>query len=192
MKTDDDVRVISAEAPVLFAKACELFILELTIRSQHSIVGLVYPSSVLILLIVVPTTRLWLHAEKNKRRTLQKNDIAAAITGTDIFDFLVDIVPRDEMKEEPAGLGMIGGAVSPAAGAMASGVPYYYAPMVQPPPGVMMGRPAIDPAMAGAYMQPPPSQAWQSIWQASDDTAFGGANAGARGGEEQGSLDDQS
>ncbi|KAL9261588.1 Nuclear transcription factor Y subunit C-1-like protein [Drosera capensis] len=167
MKADEDVRMISAEAPVLFAKACELFILELTIRS-------------------------WLHAEENKRRTLQKNDIAAAITRTDIFDFLVDIVPRDEMKEEAVGLGMIGGAVSPAAGAMASGVPYYYAPMVQPPPGVMMGRPAMDPAMAGAYIQPPPSQAWQSIWQTSDDAAFGGANAGAGGGEEQGSLDDQS
>ncbi|KAA8540675.1 hypothetical protein F0562_024406 [Nyssa sinensis] len=69
MKADEDVRMISAEAPILFAKACELFILELTIRS-------------------------WLHAEENKRRTLQKNDIAAAITRTDIFDFLVDIVPR--------------------------------------------------------------------------------------------------
>ncbi|KAI6675506.1 hypothetical protein NL676_003412 [Syzygium grande] len=68
MKADEDVRMISAEAPILFAKACELFILELTIRS-------------------------WLHAEENKRRTLQKNDIAAAITRTDIFDFLVDIVP---------------------------------------------------------------------------------------------------
>lgn len=27
MKSDEDVRMISAEAPVLFAKACELFIL---------------------------------------------------------------------------------------------------------------------------------------------------------------------
>ncbi|KAI3929612.1 hypothetical protein MKX01_025780 [Papaver californicum] len=71
MKADEDVRMISAEAPILFSKACELFILELTIRS-------------------------WLHAEENKRRTLQKNDISAAITRTDIFDFLVDIVPREE------------------------------------------------------------------------------------------------
>ncbi|KAL6284878.1 hypothetical protein ACE6H2_015807 [Prunus campanulata] len=75
MKADEDVCMISAEAPVLFAKACEL-----TIRS-------------------------WLHAEENKRRTLQKNDIAAAITRTDIFDFLVDIVPRDEIKDEAVGLG---------------------------------------------------------------------------------------
>jgi nuclear transcription factor Y gamma len=45
-------------------QACEMFILELTLRS-------------------------WIHSEENKRRTLQRNDIAAAITKTDIFDFLV-------------------------------------------------------------------------------------------------------
>lgn len=65
--------MIAAEAPVLFAKACEMFILELTLRS-------------------------WIHTEENKRRTLQRNDIAGAITRGDIFDFLVDIVPRDEIK----------------------------------------------------------------------------------------------
>ena len=70
MKSDEDVRMISSEAPVLFAKACEMFILELTLRS-------------------------WIHSEENKRRTLQRNDIAAAITKTDIFDFLVDIVPPE-------------------------------------------------------------------------------------------------
>ena len=35
------------------------------------------------------TLRSWSHSEENKRRTLQRNDIAAAITRTDIFDFLV-------------------------------------------------------------------------------------------------------
>ena len=75
MKSDEDVRMISSEAPVLFAKACEMFILELTLRS-------------------------WIHSEENKRRTLQRNDIAAAITKTDIFDFLVDIVPRDDFKDD--------------------------------------------------------------------------------------------
>ena len=35
------------------------------------------------------TLRSWAHAEENKRRTLQRSDIAAAITRTDIFDFLV-------------------------------------------------------------------------------------------------------
>jgi nuclear transcription factor Y gamma len=63
MKSDEDVRMISAEAPVLFAKACELFILDLSIRS-------------------------WGAAEKTKRRTLQKEDVEAAINNTDVFDFL--------------------------------------------------------------------------------------------------------
>lgn len=69
MKSDEDVRMISAEAPVMFAKACEFFILELTMRA-------------------------WNHAEENKRRTLQRSDVSAAINRTDIFDFLVDIVPK--------------------------------------------------------------------------------------------------
>ncbi|KAL6175050.1 hypothetical protein ACLB2K_051693 [Fragaria x ananassa] len=157
MKADEDVRMISAEAPVLFSKACELFILELTIRS-------------------------WLHAEENKRRTLQKNDIAAAVTRTDIFDFLVDIVPRDEIKDE-AGLGGVA-----MVGATASGVPYYYPPIGQPagaPGGMMIGRPAMDPT--GVYAQPP-SQAWQSVWQtAADDVSYG--SGGSSG---QGNLDGQS
>ena len=62
MKSDEDVRVyiffnfgklaykiiikmISAEAPILFAKACEIFIIELTFRA-------------------------WMHTEESKRRTL--------------------------------------------------------------------------------------------------------------------------
>ena len=76
MKSDEDVRMISAEAPVLFSRACEMFILELTLRA-------------------------WFQSEENKRRTLQRSDIAAAITGTDVFDFLVDIVPREEPREAP-------------------------------------------------------------------------------------------
>ncbi|CAI5760042.1 unnamed protein product [Candida verbasci] len=73
MKTDDQVRMISAEAPILFAKGSEIFITELTKRA-------------------------WIHAEENKRRTLQKSDIAAALTKSDMFDFLIDVVPREEEK----------------------------------------------------------------------------------------------
>jgi len=73
MKLDEDVKMISAEAPVLFGKACEMFIHELTMRA-------------------------WVHTEDNKRRTLQRNDIAMAITKFDQFDFLIDIVPRDDIK----------------------------------------------------------------------------------------------
>jgi nuclear transcription factor Y gamma len=73
MKLDEDVKMISAEAPLLFAKAAEIFIQELTLRA-------------------------WIHTEDNKRRTLQRNDIAMAISKYDQFDFLIDIVPRDDMK----------------------------------------------------------------------------------------------
>lgn len=65
--------MISAEAPIVFAKACEIFILELTLRA-------------------------WMHTDECKRRTLQRNDVAVAITRSDIFDFLIDIVPRDDSK----------------------------------------------------------------------------------------------
>nr|ODN90611.1 hypothetical protein L203_01722 [Cryptococcus depauperatus CBS 7841] len=70
MKSDEIVRMISAEAPIIFSKACEIFISELTCRA-------------------------WLIAESHKRRTLQKSDVAAAIAYSDMFDFLIDIVPRD-------------------------------------------------------------------------------------------------
>merc|ERR1719348_2799944 len=74
MKLDEDVKMISAEAPVLFGKACEMFIHELTMRA-------------------------WIHTEDSKRRTLQRNDIAMAITKFDQFDFLIDIVPREEIHK---------------------------------------------------------------------------------------------
>ena len=65
--------MISAEAPVLFAKACEIFIIELTYRS-------------------------WLSTEEGKRRTLQKTDIANCINNTEIFDFLIDLIPKEDIK----------------------------------------------------------------------------------------------
>ena len=46
MKLDDEVKMISAEAPALFSKAAEIFIAEITLRA-------------------------WVHTEDNKRRTLQ-------------------------------------------------------------------------------------------------------------------------
>jgi len=135
MKADEDVRMISAEAPVIFARACEMFILELTLRS-------------------------WNHTEENKRRTLQKNDIAAAITRTDIFDFLVDIVPREDLKDEvltsmPRGTLPVGGPPD--------GHPYYYMPPQHAQqagaPGIFVGKP-VDQALYG--QQPYPYMAQQT------------------------------
>ncbi|XP_041484066.1 nuclear transcription factor Y subunit gamma-like isoform X2 [Lytechinus variegatus] len=89
MKLDEDVKMISAEAPVLFAKAAEIFITELSLRA-------------------------WLHTEENKRRTLQRNDIAMAITKYDQFDFLIDIVPRDELKPPKRSEGQLQQTAIPA------------------------------------------------------------------------------
>lgn len=135
MKADEDVRMISAEAPVVFAKACEIFILELTLRS-------------------------WINTEENKRRTLQKNDIAAAITRTDIFDFLVDIVPRDELKEE--GLGIPRAAALPMLGGAADSLPYYYVPQQHQVGADMYAAHQPHP---GAYVPWPIAQAQQSQQQ---------------------------
>ena len=66
--------MISAETPILFAKACEMFIIELTHKAYY-------------------------YAKKSNRKTLQRNDIAQAISETEIYDFLLDIIPRDEMMQ---------------------------------------------------------------------------------------------
>ena len=76
MKIEDEVRnqMISGEGPILIAKASEFLIEELTLRA-------------------------WLHAESHRRKTLQKNDIGNATLQSDMFDFLIDIVPRPGQQE---------------------------------------------------------------------------------------------
>ncbi|KAF9530891.1 histone-fold-containing protein [Crepidotus variabilis] len=71
MKSDPDVKMIAADAPILFCKACEIFISEITARA-------------------------FIVADSNKRRTLSRADIAKALGKSDQFDFLIDIVPREE------------------------------------------------------------------------------------------------
>lgn len=66
--------MISAEAPILFAKACEMFIAEMTIKGYYN-------------------------AEKLERKTLQRKDIATAIARTDTYDFLIDTIPRNELQQ---------------------------------------------------------------------------------------------
>ena len=89
MKSDDEVRMISAEVPILFSKACELFILDLTMRA-------------------------WAHTADTNRRTLQRSDVADAIMEGEGMDFLVDIVPREDdvsvagvKKSDKAGEGAV-------------------------------------------------------------------------------------
>lgn len=82
MKSDREVKMISSEAPILFAKACEIFISEITIRA-------------------------WQHAEENRRRTLQRSDVAAALARSDQFDFLIDLLPRDDYIRPESHLGTL-------------------------------------------------------------------------------------
>ena len=42
-------------------------------------------------------------AEENKRRTIQRSDIANAVARSDLFDFLIDIVPRSDMVRNRGG-----------------------------------------------------------------------------------------
>ena len=89
------IQMISAEAPVLFAKAAEMFIHELTMRAWiHTEVF--FLSFFIISHRDMSDDFMYKVTEfqDNKRRTLQRNDIAMAITKYDQFDFLIDIVPR--------------------------------------------------------------------------------------------------
>lgn len=61
--------MISGEAPLLMSKACELLIKDLSFRA-------------------------WRHTERNRRRTLQRQDLHAAVGESEVYDFLIDIVPR--------------------------------------------------------------------------------------------------
>ena len=115
MKADPEVKMISAEAPILFAKGCDIFITELTMRA-------------------------WIHAEENKRRTLQRSDIAFALNKSDMFDFLIDIVPREEAgasqaKRPPTNAGApAGGAPQQSQLPQQPGLPPQQAPHQAPPP----------------------------------------------------------
>jgi len=83
MKSDEDVRMISAEAPLLFAKACELFILELTVRS-------------------------WAFAEFSGRNGMEKEDVLNVLQATDIFDFLAEILvnrPKEAVQTSSTSAG---------------------------------------------------------------------------------------
>lgn len=107
MKADPEVKMISAEAPILFAKGCDIFITELTMRA-------------------------WIHAEDNKRRTLQISDIAAALAKSDMFDFLIDIVPREDSQGHKGRTGQRGGP--PSSSTAAPGVPQLGGQMPQQAP----------------------------------------------------------
>jgi hypothetical protein len=44
------------------------------------------------------TLRSWIYTQESKRRTMQKNDVIAAMTNDDFFDFLIDILPSEHFR----------------------------------------------------------------------------------------------
>ncbi|CAE6425632.1 unnamed protein product [Rhizoctonia solani] len=135
MKNDPEVKMISADAPILFSKACEIFISEITARA-------------------------YLVAEQHKRRTLAKADVARALSKSDQFDFLIDIVPREEGSKRSARGGL--NRNEPKSGPSASGTAIESALTtdtsailpegVQPTEGLLEG----EQANAGLMAQPIP------------------------------------
>ncbi|KAK8960635.1 Nuclear transcription factor Y subunit C-2 [Platanthera guangdongensis] len=77
MKSDREVKMIAAETPSLFSRACEMFILDLTHLS-------------------------WLQTECGKRQTMQRSHVAAAISKSEMLDFLAGIITVDGTEEAPA------------------------------------------------------------------------------------------
>ncbi|KAI9708709.1 MAG: hypothetical protein M1828_002672 [Chrysothrix sp. TS-e1954] len=124
MKADPDVKMISAEAPILFAKGCDIFITELSMRA-------------------------WIHAEENKRRTLQRSDIATALAESDMFDFLIDIVPREELQAANNKRPPAGGTGPPA-------------PPSQPP---MPQQPSMPPQQQASHQMPPQGHPGPSAYE---------------------------
>ncbi|XP_049357937.1 nuclear transcription factor Y subunit C-4-like isoform X2 [Solanum verrucosum] len=73
MKSNDQVKMVSAHSTVLLSKAIEMFSMELTLRA-------------------------WMQADQGKCRTLKRYDFARAIMDEELFDFLSDIVPLQTSK----------------------------------------------------------------------------------------------
>lgn len=115
--------MISGEAPVLMSKACELLIKDLSFRA-------------------------WRHTERNRRRTLQRQDLHAAVGESEVYDFLIDIVPRVTTPKTS-----VPSSVDAAAAAAAAA-----AAMTPPlPPGIPMGGiPTALPNVAPPMNAPPP------------------------------------
>ena len=65
---------VKAESPFILAKACELFIMEITIRS-------------------------WLRTENSRRRSLEKSDITNAILDSKEYGFLTNKIIIDNNQQ---------------------------------------------------------------------------------------------
>jgi nuclear transcription factor Y, gamma len=128
--------MISGESPVLMSKACELLIRDLTFRA-------------------------WRHTERNRRRTLQRQDLHSAVGESEVYDFLIDIVPRvvPQSKSNSSPGELPADAAAAHMGAIPGAIPQipYGIPGVADP--AMIGHLPPDQAQQFQYMQVPPGYA---------------------------------
>lgn len=195
MKADPEVKMISAEAPILFAKGCDIFITELTMRA-------------------------WIHAEENKRRTLQRSDIASALSKSDMFDFLIDIVPREEALPHKRSGGQGSAVVQSSANAVPGGAlaqqgvhpqhqmappdygmgqhlgqqedfrqPGMYAGPVQGDPNAYVQQQMFDPSSYGAYNPMAQQTQMYPVPPRGADPGAGDPNQGYRPHDAEGDAD---
>lgn len=82
MKVEEGVKMVASEVPILFSKVTENFIEELTLRS-------------------------WINTDESKRRILQRSDIIAAIRTSDVYDFLIYVVPKSALGNSLGKVGKI-------------------------------------------------------------------------------------
>ncbi|KAH9412312.1 hypothetical protein HK407_01g02070 [Ordospora pajunii] len=80
MKVEEGVRMVASEVPVLFSMVTEKFVEELTLRA-------------------------WINTEENNRRILQKSDLTAAVKTSEVFDFLIYVVPRNDFAHVFSSIG---------------------------------------------------------------------------------------
>ncbi|KAF7820825.1 nuclear transcription factor y subunit c-1 [Senna tora] len=69
--------MISAEAPILLSKACEMFIQEMSLRA-------------------------WMQIEENKRRVIQRHDVVESIHENKLYDFLTNVIPLQYQGGHPS------------------------------------------------------------------------------------------
>lgn len=102
--------MISGEAPVLMSKACELLTRDLSFRA-------------------------WRHTERNRRRTLQRQDLHAAVGESEVYDFLIDIVPRVTTSKTSAPSPEVAAPPLPPGIPQMTAMPSTVPPMGVPNPG---------------------------------------------------------
>ncbi|KAF5337837.1 hypothetical protein D9611_014810 [Ephemerocybe angulata] len=134
MKSDPDVKMIAADG--MSFSAFETLFRDKGLISDIAAIRFQRPSCFARLakfFISEITARAFIIADSNKRRTLSRADIAKALSKSDQFDFLIDIVPREDLPFPGTSTSNGGNGKKNAniAAPKANQVPAYY-PMRQP------------------------------------------------------------